>query len=55
MFDVIDYCTRVEHVILKIMHGGMIMDKGDKICELYILKGFNVVVHSLSDSEDFHD
>lgn len=46
MFDDLDYCTRVEHVVLKISHGEVIIAKKFKICNLYILEYSNVVVHS---------
>lgn len=46
MVDGLDYCTRFEHRVLKISHGEMIMVKGSKTCDLYILEDFNVVVHS---------
>lgn len=35
-------------------HGEVIIVKGYKICDLYILEGFNVV-HSSSVGENFHD
>lgn len=41
--------------MLNIFNGEMIIAKGSKICGLYILKGFNVVVHSSSATEDTHD
>lgn len=31
------------------------MDKGSKICVLYILNGSTVICHASSVSEDFHD
>lgn len=55
MFDHLGYCTRVEHELLNFLHGGMIISKGCKICGLYIIKGSNIIVHSLLCSEDFHD
>lgn len=39
MFDDIDYCTRFEHEMLKIFHGGFIMAKWSKMCGLCILDG----------------
>lgn len=33
----------------------MIIAKRSKIRDLYILEGSNIVVHSSSTSEDFHD
>lgn len=55
MFDDIGYCTRFEHGVLKISHGEVIIDKGSKICFLYILECLNFVVHSSSTSEYFHE
>lgn len=37
------------------MHNEVIIAKGSKIYGLYILESSNVVVHSLSASENFHD
>lgn len=41
--------------MLKIKYGEAIIDKGSKMCDLYIFEGFNDVVHSSSVSEDFHE
>lgn len=55
MFDDIEYCTRVEHGVLKISHGEVIIDKRFKIRDLCILEDYNVTVHSSSSTEYFHD
>lgn len=36
MFGDLDYCIRVEHVVLKISHCGVIISKGSKICGIHI-------------------
>lgn len=41
--------------MLKILDDEVIIVKESKICGLYILKGSNIVFHSLLSSEDFHD
>jgi len=40
MFDDFDYGTIIEHNMLKLSHGELVIDKGSKMCSLYILKGF---------------
>lgn len=55
MFDDLDYCIRIEHEVLKISHGEVIITKGYKICGLYILEASNVAVDLSSASEDFYD
>lgn len=55
MFNDLSYCNRVKHVVLKISQDEVIIAKWSKICGVHILEGSNIVVHSLSASEDFHD
>src|SRR3954470_16835809 len=55
MFHDLGYCTRVEHDVLKISHGEVIIAKWYKIYDLYILEDSNVVFHSSLPSENFHD
>lgn len=55
MFDDLCYYTRFVHEVLKVSHGEMIIAKGSKIYDLYILEGSNFVVHSSSASEEFHE
>lgn len=54
MFDDLGCCTRVEHGMLKILHGKVIIAKVSKTCALYILKGSDVIFHSSSASDEFH-
>lgn len=39
MFDDLGYCTRVECGVLNISYDEMIIDKGYKVCGIYILEG----------------
>lgn len=55
VFYYLGYFTRVKHMVLKIFHGDVIIAEGSKIYNLYILEDSNVVVHSSSFSEDFHN
>lgn len=55
MFDDLGYHTIFEHGALKILYGGLIIAKGSRIYGLYIWEGSNVIFHSWSASEDFHD
>lgn len=55
MYDVLGYCTNIEHEVLKILYGEAIIVKGSKRRDFYILEGSNVVDNSSSTSEDFHD
>src|SRR4051812_46984211 len=56
MFVELGYFTKVEYGVLRISHGKVIIiTKGSTICELYILEGSNVIVHSSSESEEFYD
>lgn len=55
MFDNLGYYTIVEHEMLNILYGGVIMDKESKMCWLYILEGLNVIFHPSLTSEYFHD
>lgn len=48
MFDILGYCTAIEHGMLTISHGEVIISKESIICGLYILVGSNVVVYSSS-------
>lgn len=43
MFDDIDFCFRVKHEVLKILHSALIVAKVSKICGLYSLYGSNVI------------
>lgn len=45
MLDDIIYCARFKHGVLKTFHHELIIAKGSKTRGLYILEGFNVVVH----------
>lgn len=55
MFDDIDYCTKIESRVLKLLFGALIMTKGSKIYGLYILNGYIVIVHALLASQVFHN
>lgn len=43
VLDYLGYSIRIEHEILNILHGGVIMAKWSNICELYILDGSIVI------------
>jgi len=46
MFHGLVYCARIEHGMMKILHGALIIAKGTKICSLYILDGLTIIVHA---------
>lgn len=55
MFGGLGYCTRFEHLVLKVLHDGLIMVKESKICRLYILYGSIAIVHASLAKNYFHD
>ena len=46
IFDGLGYCTRIEHVVYKILHDALITFKGPKINSLYILDGSAIIGHA---------
>lgn len=43
MFDGLDHCSKIQHNILKNLHGALIIDKGLWKCGLYILYSYIII------------
>ena len=55
MFDVLGYSTKIEHGILKISNGWLIVAKGTKRNGLYILYVSTIISHASMASQTLHD
>lgn len=55
MFDNLRYCTRFEWGVLKILHGSLIIDKGAKMCDIYVFYDSIITANISLDGHDFHN
>lgn len=46
MFHGLVYCAGIEHGMMKILRGALIIAKDTKVCRLYILHGLMIIVHA---------
>lgn len=54
MFSNLIKVTIIEHVILRISHGALIISKRSKMCGLYVLYDFTCIGNASIDSKNFH-
>lgn len=52
MFYDLGNCTRIEHKVLKILYGALMMAKGYKVCGLYTLDYTTIISHTSVVSKD---
>nr|KYP46507.1 hypothetical protein KK1_031912 [Cajanus cajan] len=54
MFDSLGYTTKVEHGMMKISNGALIVAKGTKRNGLFILDGYTVIAHAFVTSQTLY-